>query len=115
MALTFPAVCESEDAKLTYCFRALELLKQWHNAQGAKVEAGEIMLETFYSWQEAEFLPRVKTLKAFVNGHLDKRPILNEEGRKVPNPEMVLFKEESSAYSDWDEFINIEAIEKWSF
>ncbi len=58
MKLTFPAECKNEASRLSFAYRAQELLRQEHNAMGKKFRTGQITKAEWDDYLRLTFEPR---------------------------------------------------------
>jgi len=116
--MKFPSKLTDED-KLRFLYRAVELLRLEHNEEGRKCREGEISESQFREYQKNSFEPRNQALFFEINKLKEKLDLVKNYNPERPeeSPNLIKaqqLKEEGKKETKWD--INVKKIiQKISF
>lgn len=113
-----PTKLKTNQDKLKYFYRALELLRLEHNAKGAEV-GKTLTLEEFRSWQKNDWEARQKNVLNEINIIKEAEGItkaeVDKDGKEVKTAKQIEFealKETGSIDTSFDKDIDIKSIKK---
>ena len=109
--MDFPVACQTDEDRINFCYRSLELLRLLHNTEAKKQS-----LPDFRNWQEKEYKPRMKNIYAELNElretRVDADPDTEEFNSIVESRQAICDVAKSS--TEWDNDIDVLSISNTS-
>lgn len=103
--ISIPTNCITDEDKIKFLYRALELLRLEHNEEGKKFREGKISESQFRDYQRNSYKPRMKKIGLILNPIKEKQGLFkNEESPKWE------WKEDGKKEVKWDNDINLTEI-----
>ncbi|NGX49312.1 MAG: hypothetical protein K940chlam5_00910 [Candidatus Anoxychlamydiales bacterium] len=114
--IKFPKNCNTNDNKMKFLYRALELLRLEHNEEGRKAREGTIPMKQFRNYQENSWKPKSKKIANELNQIKEIEDMFRsmpDENGKPTNPKLIevcQLKIEGKQETKWDKDIKLETI-----
>ena len=108
--MIIPTIITTDEDKIRFLYRAIELLRLEHNIKGKEFRDGKISEKTFRDYQKYNFEPRNEKLFAMLNPIKEKLGMFQLDLTKNPNDPRWLLKEQGQQETKWDNSINIKQI-----
>lgn len=108
--IEFPKTIKTDEDKVQFLYRAIELLRLEHNEWGKAFREGRLSEKEFRDYQKNDFRPRNLKLFEMLNPIKDKLGMFNLYPITNPDDPRLLLKESGKTETKWDISINIQQI-----
>ncbi len=108
--MNIPIIIITDQDKVKFLYRAIELLRLEHNEKGKVFREGKMTEKEFRDYQNYDFEPRNQKLFSILNPIKDKLGMFQMSKEKNPNDPRLAYKEDGKKETKWDKDIDLTGI-----